>query len=253
MTCRTCHFEKPARSKHCKICKVCIVRQDHHCIWINNCVGYGNYHWFMLILWSMGILLGYGAWLGYTLLSIFLQKRASNPRVHWSTSLSWKEYLSVWGWAIQQNSRIGAVGLLCLLCLPLVGAFASYHTYLIWAGMTTNEHAKWGDLRDAIYDDRVFIADQKSVSESIGLGPEHQSATTGEGVWPRYTGKVVINTRDVEEEDSLTEDLVHDNLWSMVDSLRDLTNIYDLGFWDNTTDILLGQEQTSRRNVRRHL
>ncbi len=63
--CRTCQRDKPARSKHCSLCGVCVARADHHCAWINNCVGAGNHVWFLAFLASTTWVCAYGTFLIY--------------------------------------------------------------------------------------------------------------------------------------------------------------------------------------------
>ncbi|KAL3764343.1 hypothetical protein ACHAW5_003479 [Stephanodiscus triporus] len=48
--CRRCQSFKPPRAHHCSICDRCIIKMDHHCPWINNCVGIGNHKYFLLFI-----------------------------------------------------------------------------------------------------------------------------------------------------------------------------------------------------------
>ncbi|XP_067931541.1 palmitoyltransferase ZDHHC16-like [Watersipora subatra] len=46
--CKSCIVPKPPRTHHCSVCKKCVLKMDHHCPWINNCVGHYNHRYFYL-------------------------------------------------------------------------------------------------------------------------------------------------------------------------------------------------------------
>ncbi|XP_076007170.1 palmitoyltransferase ZDHHC12-A [Genypterus blacodes] len=48
--CGYCLLQQPMRAKHCHTCKQCVRRYDHHCPWIENCVGERNHRWFIVYL-----------------------------------------------------------------------------------------------------------------------------------------------------------------------------------------------------------
>lgn len=54
--CRICDTHVQSSSKHCNTCKRCVDGFDHHCKWLNNCIGQANYRMFVLLLVSFFLL-----------------------------------------------------------------------------------------------------------------------------------------------------------------------------------------------------
>lgn len=50
LLCPKCEVICTADSRHCYICDQCVERFDHHCQWVNNCIGVENHSYFYLFI-----------------------------------------------------------------------------------------------------------------------------------------------------------------------------------------------------------
>jgi palmitoyltransferase len=54
--CQFCDAHVHERTKHCGLCNRCTFEFDHHCMWLNNCVGKNNYSYFLKLVVSIFVL-----------------------------------------------------------------------------------------------------------------------------------------------------------------------------------------------------
>ena len=211
-----------------------------------NCLGKGNYIYFLGLMASLGMLLSYGTYLTYVLLTETLQgdmvrePGATNSRAHSSASQTWTEFSHSWGWAFANDVRIGAVGMLAVMTAPLAWGLFLYHVYLVWAGMTTNESSKWADWRDDTVDGLVFRAERS-------IGSCQRDAEADPLVdWPISSTQQLVSTQDGQLPNSYqqgvdiggAETAMRSPQWRRLKSLEEVDNLYDLGFWENFLDTL---------------
>ncbi|OBZ88684.1 Palmitoyltransferase PFA4 [Choanephora cucurbitarum] len=122
--CKKCDAYKPPRAHHCRQCGRCVLRMDHHCPWIANCVGFGNYSYFVRFVFSVILCCSYGGYLLFWRLQRIFEARY-NP---------WIPDPSLIEMGIIMMNLI-----FLFFIIMLVGVLAVYHSYCLLKGQTTIE------------------------------------------------------------------------------------------------------------------
>ncbi|KAJ2303214.1 palmitoyltransferase swf1, partial [Coemansia sp. RSA 2705] len=168
--CRTCQRRKPARSKHCSACGHCVQMMDHHCIWLNNCVGLGNARWFLAFLATFSIVCVYGAWLlGTVVLELRHVRGLASGAVIWDelgqpVELSFKSSIL---YVLDDSPLLAVLLVLLLILAPAIGVFTAYQLRITMLGYTSNEESKWLNVADAIRDGVVFAVRESDAAHEI--------------------------------------------------------------------------------------
>uniref|UniRef100_A0A4W5LC96 Palmitoyltransferase n=1 Tax=Hucho hucho TaxID=62062 RepID=A0A4W5LC96_9TELE len=149
-TCPLCRVVRPPRAGHCRICGGCVQRLDHHCIWINSCVGKANHRNFLLTLLLFLLTSLYG---------ISLVLRSVCPRQNLLTALLYcpgvyNQYSSALCFTCAWYSSIVTGGLLHLLVLQIINI--SYNLTEREAQLALRKKNGQSRLRGLVVDTGVY-------------------------------------------------------------------------------------------------
>eukprot|EP00755_Sulcionema_specki_P011356 Sspe_Gene.48832::Locus_25771_Transcript_3_3_Confidence_0.600_Length_1477::g.48832::m.48832/K20028/ZDHHC2_15_20; palmitoyltransferase ZDHHC2/15/20 len=123
--CVPCEAYKPVRAHHCSKCRVCVLRYDHHCPWVGQCIGLRNHKLFLVFT-------GYAALatLFWSICAVPVLRHASSS---WGSRPSWYSPLLYTSFAIVLLAALGTTALFLK------------HCWLAATNLTTIEHEKGGD------------------------------------------------------------------------------------------------------------
>ncbi|XP_034548578.1 probable palmitoyltransferase ZDHHC12 [Notolabrus celidotus] len=115
--CGYCLLQQPMRARHCQTCNRCVRRFDHHCPWLENCVGERNHRWFIVYLVVQLLAL---------LCALHIALSGISPSVSWE----------LWFWS--NGFLLAVVGVVSVLSV-VVQLLLGCHLYLVSVNCTTWE------------------------------------------------------------------------------------------------------------------
>ncbi|CAE7552725.1 Zdhhc15 [Symbiodinium pilosum] len=145
--CTACKARKPHRCRHCTKCSACVLRMDHHCPWLRQCIGFANYKYFVNFIVYSALALAFKA---VTMLLFMI--KAFQMDTSFCTRL----------WLLSTEVLIIALGGTMLL-------FSGFHLFLVAQGMTTIEYLTRNEKSD-----KKIVFDQGlvgNVQSALGSNP----------------------------------------------------------------------------------
>jgi len=165
--CKWCLKYKPDRCHHCRICKSCVLKMDHHCPWIMNWVEWGNHKYvFLLVVYAVSAT----SYIGVTVLAS-VQASVNLDMPHFNRFLL----------------------VLCLMLSFIMGSlmivFLLFHTWLMLRGMTTIEYCEKHSIessgqtyKGSPYDRSVFENMKEVLGPRWYLWPIPIDRAVGDGI-----------------------------------------------------------------------
>lgn len=175
--CHLCNITtRGRRTKHCSICNKCVPRFDHHCKWLNNCIGGRNYPAFLACLASTLVvaLAVTGLALGELVLVNTRVLEWTNNGNSTMSNATASSSLPVPG--AGSLVLVTVIGVLSAIAAVLLIHLCFFHGYIACLGLTTYEYVR--SKREKIGGGAAAVAGDGSrpTTSSVSCGASHCGA-----------------------------------------------------------------------------
>lgn len=145
--CKKCIAPKPPRTHHCSVCRRCHLRMDHHCPWLDNCVGFYNHrHFFLYMVFTVLGCLFLMVFGFEVMLEALITDEPVIPVVNFWTDCP-----------ISTRTLVIFEAFLTSGCFLILGGLTLWHARLIHRGETSIEaHLNRSETRRLAVDGKVY-------------------------------------------------------------------------------------------------
>uniref|UniRef100_A0A3P8VNY9 Palmitoyltransferase n=1 Tax=Cynoglossus semilaevis TaxID=244447 RepID=A0A3P8VNY9_CYNSE len=144
--CDRCQVIKPDRCHHCSACDMCVLKMDHHCPWVNNCVGFSNYKFFILFL-AYSLL--YCLFIAATVLQYFIKFWTNELHTHAKFHVLFLFFVAA------------------MFCISILSLF-SYHLWLVGKNRSTIEAFRAPVFRTGSDKNGFSLGFRKNIAQVFG-------------------------------------------------------------------------------------
>ncbi|NP_001077018.1 palmitoyltransferase ZDHHC20-A [Danio rerio] len=175
--CDRCQLIKPDRCHHCSTCDKCVLKMDHHCPWVNNCVGFSNYKFFVLFL-AYSML--YCVYIAATVLQYFIK--------FWTNQLP------------DTHAKFHVLFLFFVAAMFFISILSlfSYHLWLVGKNRTTIEAFRAPVFRNGPDKNGFTLGFRKNITQVFGDQKKYWCLPIFSSLGDGYTFPTRLVTVDVE-------------------------------------------------------
>ncbi|GAM19002.1 hypothetical protein SAMD00019534_021770 [Acytostelium subglobosum LB1] len=243
--CETCGIAKPSRSKHCRVCDKCVARFDHHCPWINNCVGERNLRYFLWFVGNTSALCFYGFYLCLCALLTIVETK-NLFKLGYTQGGKWAPLPTslIIRYLFAESRSIFPLGIFCLVISLFLLYFLCYHLYLVAKNKTTNETFKWSDIKEQIDLNRVKEKQERMEAKSSGKSQqqsEHDHHQQQQQQQQQQLDEKSLNKRAARKKQNQEKYLrMSDSTipLPLPSTAKELKNTFNRGFLSNFREVL---------------